>query len=1561
MISFDNQQPTVADLRRRWPAVHGRGGGGGKGGGSSPVTDPNTMRSKAKARLVEAISEGPILGLVDGERSIYFDETPLLNADGTYNFKGVVHSFHHGYADEGYFNGHSAVETPHSVETQVKASVGPVQRTIVDENADAVRVVVRIPSLVHADDKGNMRRTNLSYVIEVRGYNGQWQVAVQKDLIGEKALSPFQIAHRVELPFQGSPWDVRVRRLTADSTDDKLQNDLWWEGYVVLVEGKFIYPHTAAWAAEMDAEQMGSSIPPRSYHVRGLLVNVPSNYDPFTRQYSGIWNGSFKIAWTNNPTWVFYDLLVNDRYGLGEFIDPAIVDKWSLYTIAQYCDQLVPSGYTNADTGEEIWEPRFTYNGTINSRDEAFFVLQSITQAWRGMAYWAMGQVFATADIPADPSRLVTPANVIGGEFDYAGTAIKARHSVVLVKWNNPDDHYRPDTEVVIDDELLKKYGWREKSLQLRGCTSRGLAHRYGKWVIDTEQHETDTLTYAASWDHAELRPGELIAVSDPRKAQIRAGGRIVYHRGLEVQLDYDFEATEGETYSLILTLPNGQLETRAIAYFLDERTLQLAAPFSAEARPDALWSIKGSDITPRLYRVLTVEENEPNQFKIAALFHDPQKFDRVERDLVFEPLPYDRPSKIAIPPTNLRVIETGYISNGAEYRSLTFSWTAPANFLARGFVVSVDTPEDGSYQLGFVQDSYVELKNTTSGVYRFYVQTVGYTGAVSAAAQIDFEATGPYGYPMPQVVALELVDNPGSSQFNGRDVKVRWQNMFANQMGGDLEHVRSPHYAFNTVRIYHGVTGELLRTERSINESYTYDYLSNAYDCKQLGHSGPTRSVRVDVTVSDIFGRTSSAATRVFSNPVPAPVVPTYQVNGPTIFLGYIPPEDADFEGVIILRAEAPGELVDPDNTQPLYEGDINPLTIPGDPEKPYWFRIAAYDAFGKEGLTWSTEFVITTMSDGSDVEPPDTPTGLAVTSEASNARSKVTVSWNSNTEEDLAGYDLQIREDGGNWLSYSMVEGPFVFEGVPSITYQARVRARDRNANASPYSDVVTHVAARDEVPPALPGAFTVSPGMTSLWLSWTNPADADFAYVEIHESATEELADATLIGTAAGTSFARSGLANELTRHYWLRAVDTSDNKSEFTDRVSATTAVLPDAKRIQIVGLTLTPNDPEANNVSWTSFQISYGIPGKPVTTMAVSAGAAPYNDEEPSLYLYYVEGESVMRYTDSISTIFLNSGHPIAVYRGGTDVELANGKAMLDGANILAETIGAAQLVVNDAVITNSLQLKDAVITSAKILELDAAKLKAGTAIAGSIIVGGEGGDTLEEIMDRAENPAGQINNRSTQILPGKILISGGTTLADWRSGGDSTKINGGAVAANSLAANTAVIGMRGITIDGLTFEHNSPSTNRVSWTVGTIAYTNNAGAGAQVAITADNVLWTAGTLYLYWVQGETILRSSTDFAVANQDNHVVLATYRGGVLLFAAYGRTIIDGGQIKAQSIETAQLKVGAVTAEIISVTALSSISGNIGTIVSGMLRSSDALMQIDLNNRRILIADYT
>jgi len=1265
----------------------GSGGGGGKKGGGE--SDANTRRTKAHVRTVEILSEGVIEGFVDQEgnvltgdisKAIYFDQTPVQNTDGSYNYKNVIIERHLGLPDEGYFKAVNGVETPVGVEVQVKKALGPVTRTIVEENATAVRVIMRIPALVHRNEKdGSLKRTDVSYAIDVRPSGGTWQEVLVHHEKNQKSLSPFQIQHYVPLPDGGNPWDLRVRRISDDPDEDSgITNETHWESYILLVEGKFTYPHTAAFTIRGNAEDMGSSMPARYARVRGIRTKVPSNYNPITRKYTGVWDGTFKIAWHNNPAWVFYDLIDNNRYGLGDLIDPGTVDKWSLYTVAQYCDQMIPSGFKRMD-GSDIMEPRFTFNSQITKRDEAYFVLQQVSTIWRGMAYWSLGQVFATADMPQDPVKLVTPANVIGGEFSYSGTGLKARHTVVMVRFNNKDDFYRPDTEVVIDNKALQKYGWREKTVNLTGAVTRGQAHRYGKWILDTEQNATETITYKAAWDHAELRPGDIIAVANNKRQGAQLGGRIAHAAGVTVKLDRKFEPDAMSTYSLMATLPDGSVQTREIASFGEDNTVTLASRFSTDPLVNGVFTITGTDIRPVQYRVLAVEEEEPNQFKITALIHDPTKYDRVEQGVIFEAPPTHRDTTVVAPPLNGRVDESGYVLNGTTRLNLTVSWSPPMNsILWAGFDVTAVDPSGNVINLGPTNGTSVELRDIEQGEYLFRIATIGTTGKRSDPLEIAYEAAGTAGFPTPHVTGLGLKDETGTT-FSDADLRVTWRNNFATSTSptstdGVPAHIASPHYAFNTVKVYAGST--LLRTQRVTGESFTYDRATNAADCVRASVSGPARSLRVEVTVSDIFGRESTAVSRTFNNPTPAVPAPSFGVAGSTIVMSFPQPEDPDYRGYKLWRSVT--SPVDT-NADPYYVGNANPLNIPGTADTTYYFKIGAYDTFSMADMLISGEFHATTAFNAFDLEAPAVPEGLAlstrVVEEAGVAvRMVLTASVDPATEMDFAYYDYEIKEGSGNWVSFQSASTSKEWTVSPNRTYQVRVRAVDRTGN-------------------------------------YSNRAEMKSITTPVHAS----------------------------------------------------------------------------------------------------------------------------------------------------------------------LAEVINAG----------------------------------------------------------------------NTQIDPGKIVISGETTLADWRRAGDNTKIDGGAVSANTIRANSMVIGNRGIHLEGIEFEHNKPSTNRVAWTAGTISFVDDDGVGKSVAIAAGNAAWTTGTLYLYWVKNAGTISSTATFATAINDNHVILAAYRGGTNLVAEYGRTVIDGSSIKT----------GTITATVLGVTQLSAITANMGTITAGKMQSADGKFVVDLDNKTISI----
>lgn len=963
--------------------IIGSKSGGGKNGSTS--NDKNTLRSRARVRLVDLISEGPIVGIVGETKGVFLDETAVQNEAGNFNIEGLTFEQRTGLPDQMHLTGMSAVETPIAVDTQVKKGTGPVIRTIVDSNVDAVRVIMKIPALFHNTDKG-IKSTSVSYAIDVRAYGGDFVEKVVNNISNEKCTSPTQIAHRIPLPANGSPWDIRVRRITDDTNDDELQNDTYFDSIYQLIEGKFIYPNSAVVYLEADAEKFGSSVPQRAYRVRGLIVQVPSNYDPINRTYQGLWDGTFKNAWTNNPAWIFYDILTNDRYGLGEFVDASIIDKWSLYRIAQYCDELVPTGFTDVN-GNKTYEPRYVYNGVLNSREEAFNVITNIASTFRGMAFWAIGQVFVSADIPADPLKIAAPANAVNGEFEYQGTSMKSRHSVALVAWNDPQDFYKPAVEVVINEEMLQRYGWRETTVQAYGCTSRGQAHRIGKWKLDIEQNETETIEYEAPWDHAEVRPGDIVAVSDPRKAQTRAGGRMVSCVNQdEIVIDGDFTPSEGEDHNFMVVMPDGKIETRKIAsfdyetvdgpknstnlialssavkgiigdtgklptkwfaeipdtvslrvsgngrlneqeYYIDLqiygtnntnqvlplkiwlrepgshaytqrgdkwmlgaglarvsgsfegfsgdsvflrlaelrdstpidlasvygpisddvegqfisfltsidaftlttaidnynklalaqpgasaalalsdltghsqrvevahtiqseqtntvsayldfgiepgatvslvlriinpqltpgeiltdyvpvtgfRRLKLSEKLSADPVVGAMWVITGADVQPRQYRVISIKEASKSTFRITGLFHDPNKYARIEQDIILEPRSYTRTANTIDQPENVNAFESQYIGpDGTAHSRVSFSWSAGPDLRALSYDVQVRTPDRGLIDYGEIRTKNVDVDDAVAGAYTVYLTAVSYTGARSPQLVWTYVAAG--------------------------------------------------------------------------------------------------------------------------------------------------------------------------------------------------------------------------------------------------------------------------------------------------------------------------------------------------------------------------------------------------------------------------------------------------------------------------------------------------------------------------------------------------------------------------------------------------------------------------------------------------------------------------------------------------------------------------------------------------------------------------------------------------------------------------------------------------
>ncbi len=598
----------------------------------------------------------------------------------------------------------------------------------------------------------------------------------------------------------------------------------------------------------------------------------------------------------------------------------------------------------------------------------------------------------------------------------------------------------------------------------------------------------------------------------------------------------------------------------------------------------------------------------------------------------------------------------------------------------------------------------------------------------------------------------------------------------------------------------------------------------------------------------------------------------------------------------------------------------------------------------------------------------PPAVPTGLTVTSvtEPSNL---MTIAWDFNSETDFAYYDIHVRESGGNWVGHQTSAEMLQLSVRPNIVYDVKVRAVNQAGVASEFGSVVSHTTARDTIPPAAPIGLVIRGGLESIWISWIANTESDLSHYELYESPSDvtPMPSAVASHTTVANNFVRAGLDMETTLNFWVRAVDTSGNKSPWSARVEETTGKIRGEIKVALVGVTFKPAQGEGKNtLEWTAGSIVYGVAGDEPSQQALPAGDTTWTSS--TVYVCYVPGRPQIDVYTSLTLMYADDAIILGIYKGGHDFQLVEGKAFMDGGLILAQTVGANQLVANAAVITGSAQIADAIIDNAHIIKLSAAKLMAGTALLGSITVDGQ---------YQLDDPAAGVNLGSTLIEPGKVLISGATTLASWKNGPDSTEINGSAVAAGTLSVNKGVFGLRGITVEGLQFEANLPVTNSVAWTAGTIKYIGDDGNIASFNVSAGSVAWTTGVRYIYYVKGSSALASTTMPADAFQDDRIILAVYRGGIDLVTDYGRTVIDGAHLKtgtvvadsarvgsidadalaSGSVTTDALAAGAVKANNMDVNTLSAIVADLGLVVAGRMENATGSMVIDLDNSFISI----
>lgn len=648
---------------------------GRKGGSSSsrtPTEQPDDLQSVAKAKILVALGEGEFAGQLTG-KNIYLDGTALENSDGSQNFSGVTWEFRAGTQAQNYIQGIPGTENEINVGTEVSSATAWT-RTFTNTQLSAVRLRLKWPSLFKQEDNGDLVGYSINYAIDLQTDGGTWQTVLNTSVTG-KTTSGYERSHRIDLPQAGSTWTIRLRKITADANSAKIGDTMTLQSFTEVIDAKLRYPNTALLYIEFDSSQFNGSIPQISCEPRGRVIRVPDNYDPDTRTYSGTWQGAFKWAWTDNPAWIFYDLVITDRFGLGNRLTAANIDKWTLYQVSQYCDQLVPDGKGGSGT-----EPRYTCNVYVQDRNDAYTVLRDFAAIFRGMTYWGGDQIVALADMPRDVDYAYTRANVIDGRFTYSSSTTKTRYTTALVSWSDPGNAYADAMEPVFEQPLVARYGFNQLEMTAIGCTRQSEANRKGRWGILTNNKDR-VVSFDVGLDGNIPQPGYIIAVSDELLSGKVMGGRISAVNGRVIKLDRVADAAAGDR--LIINLPSGASQSRTIQAINGE-SVTVTTAYSETPQAEAVWVVESDELYAQQYRVVSVSDNDDGTFSITGAWHDPDKYTRIDTGAIIDQRPVSViPPGNQSPPANIVISSFSVVQQNISVETMRVSWDQAQNAIA--------------------------------------------------------------------------------------------------------------------------------------------------------------------------------------------------------------------------------------------------------------------------------------------------------------------------------------------------------------------------------------------------------------------------------------------------------------------------------------------------------------------------------------------------------------------------------------------------------------------------------------------------------------------------------------------------------------------------------------------------------------------------------------------------------------------------------------------------------------------------------------------------------------
>lgn len=686
------------------------------GQAKQPNIAPDSAQSKTRINILYGLAEGEIEGLANGNKSILLENTPLEDNNGKLNFENVKVDFRSGTNDQDYIEGFPAVENETAVDVELKADT-PWVKSFKNLDLDALRIRFKWGPLRSQDAKsGDVSGVTIEYAVDVQTDGGPW-TEVLKTKISDKTSANYERAHRIDLPKADSDWLVRVRRLTPNSTSEYISDKMYIEAVTEVIDAKLRYPNTALLGLQYDAETF-NNVAKIAVECKGTKIKLPSNYNPVSRKYTGMWDGTFISAYSNNPAWIYYDICTSDRYGLGDRLTPFMIDKWSLYRLGQYCDESV-------NDGQGGQEPRFTCNVYLQRAEEAYEILKKLAGVFRAISYWDGNSIICDADIPQDTYFTYTRANVIG-EFEYSGTRARDRHNVVKVAFDNPANHYKTEYEYVRDEQAISDSGQiRVLDLNAWGCTSRGQAQRAGLWALKSEQSETRTVTFKVGLDGWIPQPGRVIEIADELFAGRANGGRVsaISEDRFNLTIDRDdVVAKPGDR--LVVNGEDGKAQTRVIQS-INGRVITVTLPFDlGSIAAENIWVIDAQDLATMKFRVISIRQEEKNKFTINAIQYNPQKFDEIDNGAHFEEVPISiiNPT-IQDPVSDISITSENKVNQGINITTMILSWKQ-----AKGAVkYLVEWRKDNSswIRLPLTGNNSIEVQGVYSGNYQARVTAI--------------------------------------------------------------------------------------------------------------------------------------------------------------------------------------------------------------------------------------------------------------------------------------------------------------------------------------------------------------------------------------------------------------------------------------------------------------------------------------------------------------------------------------------------------------------------------------------------------------------------------------------------------------------------------------------------------------------------------------------------------------------------------------------------------------------------------------------------------------------